>query len=238
MATSIMVNAQSDVERLARRILRDLGHRRRTVLKTVGAASTERAMEGVAEVTGRLTAAALRSRVPPERVRFRVRLRPRRVRHPRDGAVRDGYRIDVYLVDGDAEVDTALRSATFHEGNGFAHVQEEAGVHMDAGAVAAEGGEDVVRRAVMSAWERIREANGDVIALRLAGILDEDTPLLSYEMFLGPVEVQGRRGVRLLVRRTSLSSLGNGEEAGEEDAANVVVSPGVQGVVSDGVPAT
>ncbi len=233
MATSIMVNAQSDVERLARRILRDLGHRHRTVLKTVGVASTDRAMEAVAEVVGRLTAAALRRQVPPERVRFRVQLRPRRVRHPRDGAARDGYRIDVYLVNGDAEVDAALVSATFQEGNGFAHVSEEAGVHMDADAVAAEGGEAVVRQAIVSAWERIRDANGDVIALRVAGILDENTPLLSYEMFLGPVEVQGRRGVRVLVRRASLPPLGNGEEA----RANVVISAETQDMAGDGVTA-
>ncbi len=235
MATSILVRGQSDVERLARRILRDLGHRNRTVLKTVGVSSTDRAVEGLAEALGRITAAALRQNVPPERVRFRVQLRPRRVRHPQDGVKRDGYRIDISLANGDGEVERALRTARFHTGNGFADVSEEAGVHLDADAVAGEKGEELLRGAITSAWARIRDANGDVIALRVAGILDEDTPLLSYEMFLGPVEVQGQRGVRVLVRRATLPAPGDGEGTGEGEVNPAAIVPAREAVV-DGAP--
>ncbi len=230
MTTSILVKARYDVEYLARRILRDLGYRNRTVLKTVGVNSTNKAMEAVAEVAGRTVAAALRHNVPPERTRFFIQLRPRRVRHPRDDTPRDGYRIDVYLASGNEEVETALRTATFHTGTGFADVSEEAGVHLDGDAVAAEGGEVLLRQAVMSAWERIRHANGDVIALRLAGILDADTPLLSYEMVLGPVEIQGQRGVRVLLRRASLVAPVNEEGEGESEVSPAATVPAREAV--------
>lgn len=203
MATSILVNRNSDAENLARLILRDLGRRRRTILKTLGVENTERAMEAVAEAVSKTIAAALRYGVPPERVRFHLLLRPRRVRHPQDGVPRDGYRLDLRL--GNGEVETVLRAGTFRPAGEFPRSKEEDGVHWSAGEVSTPDWEEKVRTAVLAAWYAIKEANGDVITLRKAGILDPDRPLLAYELFLGPVVLGEERAVRLLMRRASLT---------------------------------
>lgn len=198
MATSILVNRSSDVERLARLILRDLGHRRRTILKTLGVQSTERAMQAVAEVVSRTVAAGMRHGVPPERLRFHLLLRPRRVRHS-DGVPRDGYRVDLRLRN-DGEVEAALCEGEFRDPLSFPQSTEEDGVHLMGRSVS----EDTLKEALLTAWEAIKDANRDVIALRRAGILEPDRPLLAFEMFLGPVVLGEERAVRLRMRRARL----------------------------------